>query len=86
METANSITKFITEINNELYDQTENDEVYLVFKSIGQIFHIEFMGICIWDSEHDERIEIYEDIYEQLEPFIRTRCNSLVRDLVNIQL
>lgn len=81
-----AINNFILELNQELYEQTENDEIAVELKSIGHMISIEFLGVHIWNSKNDEREEIYEDIYEELEPFVRNKINELVKTILNIHL
>lgn len=86
MISLNSINDFIKEINYELYEQTEADEILAEVRSIGDIIIIEFLGVRLWNSEDDERDEIYEDVYEELEPYIKNKINEIVKTVLNIHL
>jgi len=86
MISLNNINDFIKEINYELYEQTESDEILVELRSIGDIIIIEFLGVRIWNSEDDERDEIYEDVYEELEPYVKNKINEIVKTILNIHL
>lgn len=84
--TIDMINRMIIDINIELYEQTEHDEVVLELRSVGTMIVIDYLGIQIWNSDDDEREIIYEDIYEELEPYIIRKINKISRTLVNIQI
>jgi hypothetical protein len=73
-----NIIKLIEDINQEIYNATEENSLVeqfiqetppLEFSTIGYAHHVSFFGITIWCSENDERPMINENTpYEDYIP------------------
>ena len=88
MLTIKRIEEVVTELNNIMFEQHKHNEIYLEWSSIGnENYLIKFLGIIIWHSEDDERLEVYEDVYEDLEVYlirnIEKICNIVMTINVN---
>lgn len=86
MLTLTQIADITFELNQELLTITANDDIMVSMISDGSNITLKFLGITIWELCDDKRIEIYEDILEPFEPFIREEINYIIRSLIGIQL
>jgi hypothetical protein len=82
------IMDIIHELNCELYEQTNNDYIYLEYMTNSFAEVINFLGCQIWNSEDDCRnyIDEEKDIKEDLETYLRREINNWVSNINKIKL
>jgi hypothetical protein len=85
---SKEIIEAIADLNCEIYDQIENDYIYLEYSTNSFSDIIDFLGIQIWNSENDERRYIDEenDVKEDLEIYLRKEINKIIDELQKIKL
>ena len=88
-EQVASMIDTVERINNFLYEKlTENFYLeypfFVSYSSSGYAEAIEFLGISIWDSENDEREELPNGKYEDLEPYLRKKIDFIITNLSKI--
>jgi uncharacterized Tic20 family protein len=80
------IINIINVINQDLYEQTEDDELYLEYSTNAFADVVEFLGLVIWNSEDDMRPYIDEDEKEDLNIYLRKEINRTIQKLEKIKL
>ena len=79
----------VNSINEDICDQCENEEAFLslFIHTDGFCANVMWLGIYIWCSENDERIENEETgEYEPIEGFLRRQVKELLEKLSHINL
>lgn len=85
MSTDQEIIDAVRELNAEIYDRTKLEYVGFKANTDGMTFGVEFVGICIWNDDDDERaFDEEKNEYEPLVPFLRRRAIEEIAKLSSI--
>lgn len=93
--TLNEIGRIVWEINNDIYECTEDDDGILPRLSLstnGDVLLVQFGDSYIWDSENDERDYCVDeqneelDIKIDLECYIRSKVQELIKGISKIMV
>lgn len=93
--TLNEIGRIVWEINNDIYECTEDDGEILPRLSLstnGDVLLVQFGDSYIWDSENDERDYCVDeqneelDIKIDLECYIRSKVQELIKGISKIMV
>ena len=85
MSTDQEIIDAVRELNAEIYDRTKLEYVGFKANTDGMTFGVEFVGICIWNDDDDERaFDEEKNEYEPLVPFLRRRAIEEILKLSSI--
>lgn len=84
----NYIIDIINKLNCEIYEETQDESIYLDYSTNGFADLIDFCGIQIWSSEDDPRDYINEnsEIKENLEDYLRKAIHQKIQILNMIDL
>lgn len=82
------IIKLISELNGFLDDSWNGDSYeapFFEFSSRGDSFIVEFLGVCVFGEDYDERVH-YEssDTYEPFKNYLIRRAKSIINSLNDI--
>ncbi len=84
------IKGIIGKLNEEIYEQMGEEQLYLEVRSISISMVIEFLGEQLWNEDDDFRGYINEgtpeEDYEPLEGYLRKEVNKLIDSLKKIKL
>lgn len=87
MISLSKINTILSNMNDRIYDQIEDSEIYIKLTSIGNDQHIiEFLGIRLWSYADDDRMEIEEGVYEELEPFLYDKVDEVIRTVMTLDI
>lgn len=85
MSTDQEIIDAVRELNAEIYDRSKLEYVGFKANTDGMTFGVEFVGICIWNDDDDERaFDEEKNEYEPLVPFLRRRAIEEILKLSSI--
>ena len=77
------ILDIIWELNCEAYDYFGED--LFTAKTDGNTILINFLGVCIWNSDDDMREYTEEDEYEPLSKYITREAHKIIRKLNSVK-
>jgi hypothetical protein len=82
------IIKAIERINDKLWEQTNDECIYLEYSTNYYYDFVKFLDMVIWSSDNDMRKYIDEenDIQEDLEVYLRREVNKIVDSLRKVRL
>lgn len=78
----------IANINQEIYEMTKSDYIYLKLESNVFVTRVYIFDIILWSSEDelDREYDEEKDKYEPIEDYIRKRVNEEINNLKKIKL
>jgi hypothetical protein len=91
MEVLNALVA-VEEINSEIYEQLQDEAVFLEYCANGYGELIEFLGIVIWNSEDDPRPYLLSDEGEEqeermdLQLYLRQEITRIIMKLNTLNL